>query len=275
LLNALVVPPIGAWDLFRMSLQLPNRIAVVTGGANGIGKQIALQLAKAGAEVVVLDIAKVAADAVVLAIRDQGGRGESVCCDVADRTAIFAAFDSLREAIGPPTILVNNAGLFKSAELAEVAEVDWNRIMSVNLSGAFWCAQAAARDLGRDGRIVNIASIGGKIGWARNHAYCASKSGLIGLTRVLALELAPRGITVNAICPGNTDTAMMQAVDAAVSSENGWPRGEFVRQLKDRIPLQRLALPADIADLVVYLCRPEAGFITGQAINVDGGLVMY
>lgn len=255
---------------------LSDRLAVVTGAGRGIGRGIAERLSYAGASVAIIDIDHDLAVEAARSLCDRGYSSLPFNVDVSNRGDVMRVFQDIRERLGSPDILVNNAGIYRSKTLLDVDEPDWCDIINVNLSGAFWCAQAVAPDLisKGSGRIVNVASIGGKIGWVRNHAYCASKSGLIGLTRVLALELAPHGVTVNAICPGNTETTMMREVDADICRENGWSTGEFAERTARQIPLGRLASPQDIAGLAAFLCSPEAAFITGQAINVDGGLVM-
>jgi NAD(P)-dependent dehydrogenase (short-subunit alcohol dehydrogenase family) len=254
-----------------------TQVAVVTGAARGIGRGIAEALARKGIAVALLDIDGNTAKAASLSIEESGGRARAFECDVRDRQAVIETFENVSKSVGPPNILVNNAGIYKSSDLVGVDPNDWINMLQVNLTGAFWCAQAAAPFLIRapQGRLVNIASTGAKIGWERNHAYCASKSGLLGLTRTLALELAAHGVTVNSICPGNTDTEMMASVDADICADNGWPVGKFAQAMRERIPLGRLATPWDVASLVCFLCSEEAQFITGQAINVDGGLVMY
>jgi NAD(P)-dependent dehydrogenase (short-subunit alcohol dehydrogenase family) len=258
-------------------LGLSNQIAVVTGAGRGIGRAIAERLALAGVKVAVVDIDEALAAETTSLINGKGCFALAVVTDISKHDSVGNAFRIIRERIGSPSILVNNAGVYKSDDLVDVHPDDWLRIIQVNLTGAFWCSQAIARDLMKQdhGRIINIASTGGKVGWPKNHAYCASKSGLIGLTRVLALELAPYGTTVNAVCPGNTDTEMMKAVDVDVCRENSWSPGSFARLQAERIPLRRIGSPDDVAGAVVFLCSKDASYISGQALNVDGGLVMY
>jgi NAD(P)-dependent dehydrogenase (short-subunit alcohol dehydrogenase family) len=254
-----------------------NRVAVVTGAGRGIGKGVATSLATAGMAVAVLDVFMEGAEATAKEIQRAGGHADAYKCDVRNRDEVFECVRAVEQDLGAPNVLVNNAGIYNSSDLVSVNPGDWMDMIQVNLTGAFWCSQAIAPHLMQTshGRIVNIASTGAKIGWEKNHAYCASKSGLLGLTRTLALELARYGATVNSVCPGNTNTDMMTSVDADICRENGWPAGQFVETVKARIPMGRLAHPGDIAELVLFLCSKQAQFITGQAINVDGGLVMY
>lgn len=254
-----------------------NRVAVVTGAGRGIGRGIAISLANAGMAVAALDILPEGVEETAAEIRESGGRANAHKCDVRNRDEVLQSFSAIEKSLGAPNVLVNNAGVYKSSDLASVDPADWLNMIQVNLTGAFWCSQAIAPYLmeASHGRIINVASTGAKIGWEKNHAYCASKSGLLGLTRTLALELARYGTTVNSVCPGNTDTHMMTSVDADICRENGWPAGQFVETVKARIPMGRLAQPGDVAGLVSFLCSEQAQFITGQAINVDGGLVMY
>ncbi len=259
------------------SPQLDGKIAVITGAGQGIGEGIAERLAADGATVVVLDVNAEAAAKVAARINSSGSHAMGLGVDVGKRDAVIEALVKVNNSLGPPDILVNNAGIYTSSPLTEVTEEEWQRTINVNLSGVFFCSQAVAPHLieKRYGRIINISSTGGKIGWPRNHAYCASKAGVIGLTRVLALDLAPYNVTVNAVCPGNTNTAMLKVVDENICRTEGLERGSFLLEQLTRIPLGRYAEPADIAALVSFLSSRDASYITGQAINADGGIVMY
>jgi len=250
---------------------------IVTGAARGIGLAVARRAARDGAHVALLDIDGGAVENSALELTREGGVAIAVQADVSDAEQVHRAIAEIVQTLGPPRVLVNNAGIYKSAGLGDVTPADWNHMLGVNLSGVFFCVQATVPRMIELGgaTIVNISSIGAKIGWIRNHAYCASKAGLIGLTRVLALELAPYQITVNAVCPGNTTTNMMKAVDADVAALENLAPGEFTRAQAKRIPLGRLAEPNDIAGAVAFLASADASHITGQAINVDGGSVMF
>lgn len=256
-----------------MSRAVNRPCAVVTGGAGGMGSAIARSLLDAGLAVGVLD-----ASGALERVASQFDASDVVALvevDVRSRSSVVDAIDLATASLGPPSVLVTAAGSYLSAPLEEVTGDEWALVLETNLSGTFYAAQACAtamKELGA-GRMVFISSTGGKVGWPGNHAYCASKAGVIGLMRVLALELAPHRIRVNAVCPGNTDTPMMDLVDANVSTAEGQKPGWFKESLTRTIPLGRMASPRDIADIVEFLCGNKSGHITGQAINVDGGLV--
>ena len=195
--------------------RLHDQIAIVTGAGRGIGRAIAERLASEGAHVALFDVNYELAAELAEQLAHAGHRTMARRVDVTESSNVMAAVEQVASEMGSPDILVNNAGIFTAGPLLDVTPQDWNRTLAVNLTGVFYCCQAVARHLmqKRSGRIINMSSIGGKIGFSYNHAYCASKSGVIGLTRVLALELAPHHITVNAVCPGSTDTDMFRAVD--------------------------------------------------------------
>lgn len=246
--------------------------ALVTGGGRGIGAAIASALAEAGAIVTIAgrDETVLAAHADV--IRDAGGRAGTVRLDVADEASVDAAFDRAIAESGDVGILVNNAGVAPAGGVAALSPATWRETLDVNLTGAFLCSRRvlpAMLEHGR-GRIVNIASTAALRGVPHIAAYCASKHGLIGLTRSLALEVAKRGITVNAVCPGYTDTAMAErAVDAIVAGM-GHTREEAEKRIARVSPLGRLLSPAEVATTVVWLCSDEAAGITGQSIVIGG-----
>lgn len=254
-----------------------NQIAIVTGASQGIGRAIAERFAEEGAQVALFDVDYEDASTLASGLERSGHKALAVQVDVSDPDKVNAAVEEVRAKLGPPEILVNAAGIFTCGPLLEVTPDDWNRTIAVNLTGTFFCAQAVARHLVEKnaGRIINISSIGGKIGFRFNQAYCASKSGVLGLTRVLALDLAPHNVTVNAVCPGSTETAMFRQVDEKTCEYEGLEPGTLARETSSSIPLGRLAQPRMIADLVAFLASPDAAHITGQAINIDGGAVMY
>jgi 2-hydroxycyclohexanecarboxyl-CoA dehydrogenase len=246
-----------------------QRVAVVTGGGSGIGLAIGRRLAADGHAVAVFDLEGAAASAAANDAAAAGGRAMGLPVDVGHRDQVFAAVEEVRGQLGPPALLVNNAGTGATFNrFLQITPEVWERVFQVNLTGAFHCCQAVLPDMieARWGRIVNISSSSTHSGQALLGPYVSSKSGLNGLTKSLALEFGPRGITVNAIPPGFIDTPMLRASEA---------RGEFgpggVDDAIARTPVRRAGLPEDIAATCSFLCREEAGYITGQIIGVNGG----
>ena len=240
-----------------------GRVALVTGAGQGIGKAIAAALADAGAVVAVNDMDPVRA----VAAADEIGRGAiAAVADVSDAGRVRAIFEETRRRLGPAEILVNNAGICRRGLIEDLCQEDWDRVLAVNLKGTFLCCKEAVPDMKarKWGRIVSIASISGKIGGLMvGHHYSASKGGVLAFTKGLARELAPHGITVNAVCPALADTEI-----AEMFSEQ-----ELERYLKG-VPLGRLARPEDVAQAVVYLASDAAAYITGEVLDVNGGLLM-
>jgi 3-hydroxybutyrate dehydrogenase len=209
-------------------------------------------------------------------VADCRGEACTAIADVTNPESIHAAFQSCRERAGPITILVNNAGQARSAPLATAPDELWNDMLSVNLTGVYHCIRAALPDMLQVGcgRIINVASTAGLIGYPYVTAYCAAKHGVIGLTRALALELARRNITVNAVCPGYTDTDMVQEAIANIRAKTGRDEAEATAALTSRNPQGRLIRPQEVAETVAWLCTRSAESVTGQSIAVAGGEVM-
>jgi 2-hydroxycyclohexanecarboxyl-CoA dehydrogenase len=244
-----------------------ERTAIVTGGASGIGLAIAERLAADGNAVAIFDRNGEAADEAAGKISAAGGSALGVEVDVTDRAQIDAGVDLVRERLGRPTILVNSAGLDGFDPFLQITAEKWNRILAVNLTGTFDCCQAVVPDMIEEGwgRIVNISSSSAQSGQPIMTHYVASKAGVIGFTKALALELGPLGITVNTIPPGFIDTPMLR------KSESRGLLGKGVATHEATTPVRRVGRPEDIAAACAFLVREEASYVTGQVIGVNGG----
>lgn len=255
--------------------ELSGRIALVTGGGKGIGRAIALSLASAGADVVVAGRSKPELEETRDRLRDAGRRSELVICDVTDRGQVDAMFASVKKALGDPLILVNNAGIASSARLNQTTDEMWDLMLRVNATAAFWCMKAVMPAMleARWGRIVNVASVAARAGAPYITAYAASKHALLGLTRSVATEVAARGVTVNAVCPGYVDSEMTDRSTANISARTGRTEEEARRLLENVSPQGRLMTVEEVASLALYLCTEGARGITGQGIVLDGGSV--
>jgi NAD(P)-dependent dehydrogenase (short-subunit alcohol dehydrogenase family) len=258
-------------------MTLADRVAIVTGAGNGIGKATALALARAGAQVAAVDVDGGAAKTTAEAAAALGPRSLALETDVGDLAAIDRMVRRVMEMFGRIDVLVNNAGVTRRAYIMDLTEQDWDRIMRVNAKGVFFCLQRVAREMipRRSGTIINIASIAGK-GYAgtSNAIYAASKGSVISLTRTAALQLARHDINVNAICPGITVTALSEANLAIRARDEGLSVEEMTRRRNAVIPLGRANEPEDVAALAVFLASPGARNITGQSLNVDGGVIL-
>jgi 3-oxoacyl-[acyl-carrier protein] reductase len=248
-----------------MSMGLDGRKAVVTGAGQGIGRAIASRLSLDGADVAVLDIDLAAAESTVEKLAGSGRMIVPFELNVTDSASVEEVFGRISETLGRIDILVNNAGIARDNLIIRMTGEDWQAVLDVNLTGAFNCSKAVLRPMmsQRSGKIVNISSVIGLMGNAGQTNYAASKAGLIGFTKALAKEVASRGITVNAVAPGFIETRM---------TENLPDRAR--EALGEKIPLRRTGQPEDVAMAVAFLVSSQADYITGQVLNVDGGMVM-
>lgn len=246
-------------------MSLSGKIALVTGAAQGIGREIALALATDGADVAVCDINLDAAHKTASDIQSMGRRALAVKADVSSFDDVAAMVDKAVQEFGRIDILVNNAGITRDGLILRMKEEDWDLVLDINLKGTFNCTKAALKYMTkqRSGTIINIASIVGAMGNAGQANYVASKAGMIGLTKTIAREYANRGITANAVAPGFIDTAMTQALPENVRQE-----------LAKQIPMGKLGTPQDVANAVRFLASQHASYITGQVIHVNGGMYM-
>ena len=244
---------------------MKDRVAFVTGASQGIGRACALELAEAGARVVVGARQQDKLSELVEEIRSQGGRADAVPLDIASAESIQQAFATGREISGGIHILVNNAGMTRDGLALRMSSENWQQVIETNLTGSFLCIQAVlpAMVRGRWGRIINISSVVGQAGNPGQANYAASKAGLIGLTKALAQELASRSITVNAVAPGFIQTAMTESLDEKVREK-----------ILASVPLRRIGEANDVAHAVRFLAGEEAGYITGHVLNVNGGMYM-
>jgi len=245
--------------------QLENQIAVVTGAGRGIGRAIALKFASEGADIVCVSRTAENSEKVAAEVRALGRKAWAFAVDVSDAAAVSAAAEKILAECGKVDILVNNAGVTRDGLLMRMTDADWDSVLNTNLKGAFLFTKAFTRSFvkQRSGRIINVASIIGLIGNAGQANYAASKAGLIGFTQSIAKELGSRGITVNALAPGFIETDMTAALSDKMKAE-----------LLEKIPLNSLGQPEDIANAALFLASSTARYITGQVLTVDGGMVM-
>ncbi len=258
----------------RRQTQLAGRHAVVTGASRGIGASIAAALAAQG--MLVTLFGRDAAALKTVAVRLGGSaHAEAIAVQVSDADSVQAAFATARDRFGPVDVLINNAGQAASAKFTDTDALLWNQLMAVNVTGTYLCTRQAVPDMleGGFGRIVNIASTAGLRGAAYISAYAASKHAVIGLTRSLALEYAARNITVNAVCPGYVDTDIVKGAIANIMTKTGRSAAEALGTLVATNPQRRLIEPAEVAETVLWLCRPGSESVTGQSIVLSGGEV--
>ncbi len=252
---------------------LKDRVALVTGGGTGIGLAIALAFLREGARVAIGSRNPAHLQAGSGAVREAGHEVLAIQTDVTDPSSVHAVVDGVVSRYGRLDILVNNAGTSGRTPITDPDDTGWHAILATNLTGAYLCSKQVLRQMkdGEHGRIINLSSVLGRFGVPGYAAYCAAKHGIIGFTKALALEVAARGITVNAICPTWVDTDMARQGMTETASVLGITVEEFRRQAIKGIPIQRMVEAAEVGNLAVYLASPQAGGITGQAVNICGG----
>jgi NAD(P)-dependent dehydrogenase (short-subunit alcohol dehydrogenase family) len=258
-------------------MELQGQVAIVTGAGRGIGRATALELARLGADVVVAELDRGGADKTAAMVQDLGRRALVLPTDVTRRADLAAMVDRTRAGLGRIDILVNNAGIYRAAATLDVTEEHWDAVMTLNARAVFFASQAVlpAMIAQRSGSIVSLASMAGKIGSRTNLPYNASKAAVISLTKSLALAHAADGVRVNCVCPGFVETDMWAQVAREQGALLGQTPEEFTRRRREAVPLGRMERPEDVAAVIGFLCSPRAAYMTGQALSVDGGLVMH
>lgn len=257
-------------------MSIDRKIALVTGAAQGIGRGIALRLAKDGADIALVDLKQDQLDAVAKEITALGRRATTFVADVSDRAQVFAAVDHAEKELGGFDIIVNNAGIAQVKPLDDVTPEDVERIYRINVNGVLWGIQAAAkkfRERGHKGKIINASSIAGHDGFAMLGVYSSTKFAVRALTQAAAREYASAGITVNAYCPGVVGTDMWVEIDERFAELTGAAKGETYKKFVDGIALGRAETADDVAGFVSYLAGPDSDYMTGQSPLIDGGMV--
>lgn len=257
-------------------MRLADKVAVITGAGRGIGRAIALRLARDGADVLVSDIDPASAEETAAEVRALGRKASSLAVDVSKRGDTEAMAQRALADLGRIDILVNNAGIVQVKPWLELTDEDFDRMYSVNVKGVFFASQAVAPHLmaQKSGRIINLASLAAKLGRPPFLHYSSSKAAVVNVTRGMALSLAPYNVTCNSVCPGIVDTKMWEYLDEALGSVEGRAKGETLEHRRTTIPLGRLETPEDVADVVAFLASDDARYITGQSLQVDGGIFM-
>jgi 2-hydroxycyclohexanecarboxyl-CoA dehydrogenase len=249
-----------------------NKVVVVTGGGGGIGGATCRRFAAEGARVAVFDLNLAAAEQVATQIRAAGGTAQAMGCDITDRASVDRAVAATAEALGPIAVLVNNAGWDVFKPFVKTVPAEWERLIAINLTGALHMLHAVLPGMAerRAGRIVNVASDAARGGSSGEAVYSACKGGLVALSKTLAREHARQGITVNVVCPGPTDTALLAGV-----AEGARDPAKLLEAFRSAIPLGRLGQPDDLAGAIAFFASDDAGFVTGQVVSVSGGLTMH
>jgi len=258
-------------------MELQGQVAIVTGAGRGIGRATALELARLGADIVIAELDAGGADKTAALVKDLGRRAVVVPTDVTKRADLATMVERTRAALGRIDVLVNNAGIYRAATTLDVTEEHWDAIMTINAKAVFFATQAVLPVMiaQKSGSIVSLASMAGKIGSRTNLPYNASKAAVISMTKSLALAHAADGIRVNCVCPGFVETDMWTMVAREQGALLNQTPEEFTRKRQESVPLGRMERPEDVAAVIGFLASPRAAYMTGQALSVDGGLVMH
>jgi NAD(P)-dependent dehydrogenase (short-subunit alcohol dehydrogenase family) len=258
-------------------MELSDQVAIVTGAGRGIGRATALELARMGADIVIAELDRAGAESTAAEVTALGRRAKVLPTDVTSRADLATMAERTRTEFGRIDILVNNAGIYRAATPLDVTEEHWDAVMNVNAKAVFFASQAVLPVMiaRKAGAIISLASMAGKVGSRGNLPYNASKAAVISITKSLALAHAADGIRVNCVCPGFVETDMWAAVSRDLGSMAGLSPEEFTRQRLAQVPLGRMERPEDVASVIGFLASRRAAYMTGQAINVTGGLVMH
>lgn len=258
-------------------MELKEQVAIVTGAGRGIGRATALELARMGADVVIAELDRAGAERTAAEVKALGRRASVLSTDVTSRVDLKAMAERTRAEFGRIDVLVNNAGIYRAAAPLDVTEEHWDAVMNVNAKAVFFASQAVlpAMIAQKGGAIISLASMAGKVGSRGNLPYNASKAAVISITKSLALAHAGDGIRVNCVCPGFVETDMWATVSRDLGAMAGLSPEEFTRQRLGQVPLGRMERPEDVASVIGFLASSRSGYMTGQAINVTGGLVMH
>jgi len=258
-------------------MELKGQVAIVTGAGRGIGRATALELARLGADILIADMDQAGAKRTAEEVGALGRRAVATSTDVTSRADLRAMVDRAQAEFGRIDILVNNAGIYRAAATLDVTEEHWDAIMNINAKAVFFASQAVLPTMvaQKSGSIVSLASMAGKIGSKTNLPYNASKAAVISMTKSLALAHAGDGIRVNCVCPGLVETDMWSQVSREQGALLGMTAEEFTRHRAAQVPLGRMEKPEDVAHVIAFLAGPRSGYMTGQALSVDGGLVMH
>jgi NAD(P)-dependent dehydrogenase (short-subunit alcohol dehydrogenase family) len=258
-------------------MELEGQVAIVTGAGRGIGRATALELARMGADIVVAELDRAGAERTAAEVKDLGRRPSVVPTDVTSRADLRTMVERARAEFGRIDVLVNNAGIYRAALPVDVTEEHWDAVMNVNTRAVFFASQAVLPTMiaQKRGCIISLASMAGKIGSRTNLPYNASKAAVISITKSLALAHAADGIRVNCVCPGFVETDMWTVVARDLGALMGLTAEEFTRQRLAQVPLGRMERPEDVASVIGFLASNRSAYMTGQAINVTGGLIMH